>query len=214
MREWRYTSNILDFGNGWKWVVRVCWTMSTVWGVFWPDAVFVIRCWGKTILLRWIRYKELALIMRPDYSTRLWSWKLWGMQEVGTFKCAAAAWISNYYLSQNIQFILYSGCASSLALSSSGVILLQSLSVTLLKWCFALKRYNHNCFSSVHLSTTQVRWWLICSQLMLYIVGRSVSIPSSLWLFLTQQSVKIRIRLACSFHGYTLTKDSGRVRRR
>jgi hypothetical protein len=79
-----------------------------------------------------------------------------GMQELRTIKGAEAAWISNYYLSQNIHYILYSGCASSMTLSSSGVILLYLVSVSLLKWCFALKRYKHNCFSSVQLSTTQV----------------------------------------------------------
>jgi hypothetical protein len=43
------------------------------------------------------------------------------MQEVGTIKCATAAWNSNYYLNQNIQYILYKICASFMSLSSSGV---------------------------------------------------------------------------------------------
>jgi hypothetical protein len=72
------------------------------------------------------------------------------MQEVGTIKGAATAWISNYYLSQSIQCIRYSGCASSMSLSSSGeIFLLHSMSVLLLKWCFALQRYKNNCFSPI-----------------------------------------------------------------
>jgi hypothetical protein len=46
---------------------------------------------------------------------------------------AATARISNYYLSQDIQHILCNRCASSKSLSSSGVILLYSVSVSLLK---------------------------------------------------------------------------------
>jgi hypothetical protein len=34
------------------------------------------------------------------------------MQEVGTIKGVAVAWIGNYYLSQHIQYILYSGSES------------------------------------------------------------------------------------------------------
>jgi hypothetical protein len=37
------------------------------------------------------------------------------MQKVGTINGAAAASISNYYLSQNIQYILYSCCANSIS---------------------------------------------------------------------------------------------------
>jgi hypothetical protein len=91
------------------------------------------------------------------------------MQEVGTIKGAAAAWVSNYYLSQNTahtlrqwfstfvrprpgkfllhktraryratalhkcwETLLYGGCASSMSLPSSGVILLYSVPVPLL----------------------------------------------------------------------------------
>jgi hypothetical protein len=38
------------------------------------------------------------------------------MQEVGTIRGGGgvADWISNYNLGQNIQYLLYSGCASSL----------------------------------------------------------------------------------------------------
>jgi hypothetical protein len=69
------------------------------------------------------------------------------MQEVGTTEFAETVWIRNYYLSQNNQHILYSGCGSSMSLSPSGVILLHAVSVSLLKRCFALKRYKNNCFS-------------------------------------------------------------------
>jgi hypothetical protein len=55
------------------------------------------------------------------------------MQEVRAIKGATAAQISNYYLSQNIQYVLYNGCASSMSLSSLGVILLHWVSVSLLK---------------------------------------------------------------------------------
>jgi hypothetical protein len=40
---------------------------------------------------------------------------------------------SNYYLSQNIQYILYSVRANSMLLFSSGAILLYSMSISLLK---------------------------------------------------------------------------------
>jgi hypothetical protein len=43
------------------------------------------------------------------------------MQEVGTIEWGIAEWISNYYLSQNIQYLLYSGCASSLYTSGECV---------------------------------------------------------------------------------------------
>jgi hypothetical protein len=43
------------------------------------------------------------------------------MREVGTIKRGVAEWISNYCLSQNIQHLLYSGCASSLYASGECV---------------------------------------------------------------------------------------------
>jgi hypothetical protein len=43
------------------------------------------------------------------------------MQGVGTIKWGAAEWISNCYLSQNIHYLLYSGCASSLYTSEEYV---------------------------------------------------------------------------------------------
>jgi hypothetical protein len=65
------------------------------------------------------------------------------MQESWAIKGAAAAWISNYYLSQDVQYVFSIGSESSMSTSSSGVMLLYSVSVSLLRRCFALREADH-----------------------------------------------------------------------
>jgi hypothetical protein len=73
------------------------------------------------------------------YGTGLKSWELWRMQEVGiiegTAVAATASLISNYYLRQNIQYVVHSSCVK---LHITVYIKLTSVPVSLLKWYFAL----------------------------------------------------------------------------
>lgn len=77
-----------------------------------------------------------------------------------------------------------------------------SISVSLLKLCFALYGYIRDFFCPVQLSNKEVLQWKICCELMLYTVGKSVSILSPLFgppsLFPLPHTISFMIRVSAS----------------